>query len=389
MLPTHELRQSSGGAQHRDDAGDVCAVQVFRIRLQVLLSARPLARLQRPQVGQVELRINKIITCVHFTLFTDPLLLRALQAWLFRGWRATVRVEVSAGDGGHNVRVQVEHCLLVAGLRVNYRQVPGGRLLRGRTAAPAGVGHRGVAHGRDHGAGCGVRLWVPRFCSLGARLVRTSAVPSVRRLVVAKVAVEVVRQLRKAPGQLQVVVWLSARRGYILVVMVMMVMVMCLLDLREVLVHVQLSGVVEDVRYQQVLVELDASSLRPGALDFPQGNGDQVLCVKGALHPQAVHSSVPLLPQNTCFCSPVNVYVLVGGISPWFEHTVRRALHVFPVRAWIRNSHLSSPRPPVDSVQWEGGGPSVIGKAHYKPHSGCMEELSCCISQCVCMVCMA
>ena len=114
MLPTHELRQSTG-AQHRDDVGYVCAVQVFRIGLQVFISPRPLAR-QRPQVGQVELRINKIITCVYFTLFTEAL--RAL-GWLF--WlRATVRVEVSVRDGGHHMRVQVEHGLLV-GLRLNYR----------------------------------------------------------------------------------------------------------------------------------------------------------------------------------------------------------------------------------------------------------------------------
>ena len=96
-----------------------------------------------------------------------------------------------------------------------------------------------------------------------------------------------------------------------------------------------------------------------------------------------------LTSSKHLFLYPDKCVRLVRGISTWFEHTVRRALHVFPVRAWIRNSHLSSPRPRVDSVQWEGGGPSVIGKSHYKPHSRCMEELSCCISQCVCMVCMA
>ena len=130
---------------------------------------------------------------------------------------------------------------------------------------------------------------------MAARLVR-SAVPSVR-VVPAKVAVEVVRQLRKAPGQLEVVL-LLARRGYILVVM----MLMCLLYLREVLVHVQLSGVVEYIRYQQVLVELDASSLRPGVVYLPQGERDEALRVyrgSSTLHGGANHYVPPFV--LSCF----------------------------------------------------------------------------------------
>lgn len=70
----------------------------------------------------------------------------------------------------------------------------------------------------------------------------------------------------------------------------------------------------------------------------------------------------------------------LAEIPTRFVQTVSIALHVFPVRAWICNSHLSSPRLHVDIVQWEEGGASVIRKHHYEPHSECTQELTCCIS---------
>lgn len=48
-------------------------------------------------------------------------------------------------------------------------------------------------------------------------------------------------------------------------------------------------------------MELDASSLRPGALDFPQRNGDQILCFKCTLHPQSGHPFFALGLSNRLF----------------------------------------------------------------------------------------
>lgn len=69
--------------------------------------------------------------------------------------------------------------------------------------------------------------------------------------------------------------------------LLLLLLLLAPVELSVALAQVELARVTEHVGYQEVLVQLDAAALGPGAVDLAQGDADQALGVQGALHAPA------------------------------------------------------------------------------------------------------
>lgn len=281
-LSAHKPRKTR--AEDGDQIGDVT-------RLQRLGAARVRALLQLLALARRELRrllqLGRVVAVVHFALPG-----RAVRARTARCQRRTaVLMKAAVLHRGHDVRVQVQHGGLAAVHAARRREVAArrhGARLHAAAAVKHGVRlltrrilvlfHLGMENERR---GARTRRWMWR--ARADRRERSAEVGCrVRHAAAARLLLAVLSHVERV--QLLDLV----AHGHDLLVLLHPV------DLRVLFVHVDLARVPQHVRHQEVLVQLDASALRPRVVNLPQGDRDQALRVHRAL-PRVDHFTlIPL-----------------------------------------------------------------------------------------------